>query len=292
MLCYEGDLSDLNRQGLAAEEKWDGTRVKIVKKNGQVTLINRYQIDYTRRLTEIVDAAKAIKGNFTIDTEAVYINPVTKDVEFTASQRRCSTQDWIKQYALRRQYPITAEAFDVIELYGLDVTKQPYLARKKLLFELLEGAPPEIQYVSYTFELKNAWEDVVRRGAEGLILKDIHSSYEYDRSYRWLKLKNWQQQKVSVAGYTAGAGARSATFGALVLTKNGKFTGCVGSGFNNWELRQIKDKLDAAPRIPRPFEIGEPWTAVDTNLQVVVKFYKRTENGVFRFPVFERVADQ
>jgi bifunctional non-homologous end joining protein LigD len=292
MLCYEGDLSDLNRHGWVAEEKWDGTRVKIVKKNGIVTLINRNQIDYTRRLIEIVDAAKAIKGDFTIDTEAVYINPVTKDVEFTTSQRRCSTQDWIKQIALRRQYPITAEAFDVIELYGLDVTKQPYLARKKLLFELLEDAPPEIQYVSFTFELNKAWEDVVRRGAEGLILKDIYSSYEYDRSYRWLKLKNWKHQTVDVAGYTVGAGSRATTFGALVLTKNGKFVGCVGSGFNDWELRQLKTKFDAAPRIPRPFEIDEPWTAVDAKLQVIVKYYKHTENGVFRFPVFERVADQ
>lgn len=69
MLCQEGNLSDLNRQGWIAEEKWDGTRVKINKKNGIVTLLNRNQIDYTRRLTEIVDAAKAIKGDFTIDSE-------------------------------------------------------------------------------------------------------------------------------------------------------------------------------------------------------------------------------
>jgi len=62
------------------------TRVKIVKKNGVVSLINRHGIDYTHRLTEIVDAAKAIKGDFTIDTEAVFINPVTKEVEFTPCQ--------------------------------------------------------------------------------------------------------------------------------------------------------------------------------------------------------------
>ena len=86
MLCYDGDLKDLKRQGLAAEEKYDGTRVKIVKKNGVVTLINRHGINYTHRLTEIVDVAKAIKGDFTIDTEAVFINPVTKEVEFTPCQ--------------------------------------------------------------------------------------------------------------------------------------------------------------------------------------------------------------
>jgi ATP-dependent DNA ligase len=211
-------------------------------------------------------------------------------VEFTASQRRCSTQDWAKQYVLRRQYPITAEAFDVTELYGLDVTKQPYLARKKLLFELLEGAPLEIQYTPYTFELEKAWQDVVRRGAEGLILKDINSPYEYDRSYKWLKLKNWKLQIVDVVGYTPGKNARAPFFGSLVLAKNGKFVGCAGSGPNDWELRQLKDRFSDVPKISKPFDIGEDYTALDINLKVEVKYYKHTDNGVMRFPVFHRIV--
>jgi len=86
MLCEDGDEKDLKRTGLAGEEKYDGTRVKIVKKNGVVMLINRNRIDYTRRLTELVDAAKTIKGDFIIDSEAVYINLATKEVEFTPCQ--------------------------------------------------------------------------------------------------------------------------------------------------------------------------------------------------------------
>jgi len=205
-------------------------------------------------------------------------------------KRRCSTQDWAKQFALRRQYPITAEAFDVMDLYGLDVTKQSYLKRKQLLFELLEGAPSEIQYTSYTFELEKAWADVVRRGAEGLILKDINSPYEYDRSYKWLKLKNWKFQTVDVVGYTPGTNARAPFFGSLVLTKNGKFVGCAGSGPNDWELRQLKDKFTDAREIPPPFDIGEPYTALDIKLKVEVKYYKHTDNNVMRFPVFVKIV--
>ena len=177
-----------------------------------------------------------------------------------------------------------------MELYGLDVTKQPYLSRKKLLFELLEETPPEIQYVSYTFELEKAWNDVVQRGAEGLILKDINSAYEYDRSYRWLKLKNWKYQTVDVVGYTPGRNARTPFFGALVLAKDGKFIGCAGSGPNDWELRQLKDLFTDARKITKPFDIGEEYTALDIKLQVVVKFYKHTENNVMRFPVFEHTV--
>jgi len=177
-----------------------------------------------------------------------------------------------------------------MELYGLDVTKQPYLKRKQLLFELLESAPPEIQYVSYMFELEKAWADVVHRGAEGLILKDVNSAYEYDRSYKWLKLKNWKHEIVGVVGYTPGTNARAPFFGSLVLAKDGKFVGCAGSGPNDWELRQLKDLFTDAPKIEPPFDIGEPYTALDIKLKVVVKFYKHTVNGVFRFPVFVRVV--
>jgi len=177
-----------------------------------------------------------------------------------------------------------------MELYRVDVTKQPYLARKKLLFELLDGAPPEIQYVSYTFELEKAWEDVKRRGAEGLILKDINSAYEYDRSYRWLKLKNWKYQTVDVVGYTPGTNARAPFFGSLVLSKDGKFVGCAGSGPNDWELRQLKDMFTSARKIAKPFDIEEDYTALDIKLQVVVKFYKHTANGVMRFPVFDHIV--
>lgn len=207
-------------------------------------------------------------------------------------KRRCATSDFAQVYWKRQKWPVTYMMFDLMMLDGEDITRRPFVERMRLLQELLENAGPEwVRYTPYTYDMKAAWADVLAREDEGLILKDPNSAYEYERSYRWLKLKNWKHRTVDVAGYTAGTGARSATFGALVLTKNGEFVGCVGSGFNDWELRQIKAKFDAAPRIPRPFEIDEPWTAVDAKLEVIVKYYKRTENGVFRFPVFEGVAE-
>jgi len=86
MLCQTGDLKDLRRQGYAGETKFDGTRIKVVKEKGIVTLVNRHGIVYTSRLPELVEAAKAIKGDFTVDGEAVYVNPVTKEIEFTPCQ--------------------------------------------------------------------------------------------------------------------------------------------------------------------------------------------------------------
>jgi ATP-dependent DNA ligase len=87
MLCEEGSLEDLKRQGFASELKLDGTRVKIVKQKGKVTLINRRQIIYTARLPEITEAVKAMPAdNFILDSEIVYVNPATGKSEFTPCQ--------------------------------------------------------------------------------------------------------------------------------------------------------------------------------------------------------------
>jgi len=291
MLCQEGDLRDLKRQGYACETKFDGTRIKVVKENGQVTLVNRHGIIYTSRLPELVEAAKAIKGDFTIDAEAVYINPVTGQTEFTPSQRRCSTQDWAKIYRLQSQYPIILKAFDIMKLKGEDVTNRRWLERKQLLGKLVHEKTDAIQYVNHSFDLERCWEQVVATGEEGLILKDVNAPYEYERSYKWLKVKYWKPPEVcDVVGYTPGKNARHHFFGSLVLTQNGKFKGCVGSGFNDWELRQIKDLFADARKVAIPFDIGEDYIAVDTKLKVEVKYYKHTDAGVFRFPVFVRVA--
>lgn len=73
--------------------------------------------------------------------------------------------------------------------------------------------------------------------------------------------------------------------------EDGNLRGCAGSGPSDWELRQIKDILEDAVEVPKPFEIGDPYTAVKTDLRVLVKYYKITENGVMRFPVFEKVVE-
>ena len=142
----------------------------------------------------------------------------------------------------------------------------------------------------YDWNKEEAWKQVVDQGEEGLILKDINSRYEHERSWKWLKIKNWRWQICDVVGYTPGKNARAGFFGSLVLAKDRKFIGCAGSGLNDWELRQLKDIFHDAPKMARPFLIGESYTAVKTNLKVLVKFYKITENGVMRFPIFEKIV--
>ena len=288
MLCETGDLSDLRRQGYVSEDKLDGTRVLIIKEKGVVTLQNRHGIIYTKRLPEIVKAAMAVPGDFRIDGEAVYINPKTGKIEFTPNQIRCSTH--FPDFWLRQEIPMVHKAFELLELNGEDLTDKPYWRRKQLL-ERLILSNRTIQYVPYHSDCEGHFENVKRAEEEGLVLKDLNSRYEYERSYSWLKVKNWRPPETCHAvGFTAGKNARAHFFGSLVLEQNGVYRGKVGTGFNDWELRQIKDILSDAPRVAKPLDIGEAYTAVKTDLKVQVKYYKITENGVMRWPIFLKVV--
>jgi len=270
--------------------RWDGTRVLAINVDGTVVLQNRNGILYTIRLPEVVKAMKSLRGKWKVDGEVVYLDPNTGEEKFTPCQRRCSTQ-YPDPY-FREQFPVRFEVFDLLEADGVNVEREPYYERKDRLYKLLTVNTEDdtVEYVPYDSNLPEAWEEAVKREREGLIVKQLESPYEEgDRSYKWLKVKNWRFEACNVVGFTAGERARSAFFGALVLAKDGKFRGCAGSGFNEWELRRFKDIFSDAPRMPKPYsdgQVGNPYTAVKVDLQVLVKYYQITDNNVFRFPIF------
>lgn len=256
----------------------------IIKEKGEVTLQNRHGINYTVRLPEIVKAAEAVQGDFTIDGEVVFINPKTGEEEFTPCQRRCST--YFPDFMLRQQYPVVLKAFDIIKLGDEVVTDKPYWRRKALLKNLV-GDSEVLQYVAYRRDVEAAWKEVVEQQREGLVVKNFNSRYELgERSWNWLKIKNWKISEAEVVGYTLGVNSRAPYFGALVLAKDGRFIGCVGSGFSDLDLMRIRDILRDSPRTAPPFLTGEPYVAVKTGLRVLVKYYKVQESGIMRFPIF------
>jgi len=257
-----------------------------------VILQNRHGVIYTVRLPEVVKALRGFHGSWRLDSEVVYLEPNTGEEQFTPCQRRCSTH-YPDPY-LTHQYPITMEVFDILKADGVDLKKTPYWSRKQRLHELFsdenDNFNSAIKYVPFERDLLEAWRAVIRAKREGLIVKQENSPYEEgDRSYYWLKVKNWRFEVCNVIGFTAGENARSNFFGSLVLARNGKFRGCVGSGFNEWELRKFKDIFSDAPRTPLRYsyaQVGEPYTAVKLDMQVLVKFYQETEKNVMRFPIF------
>lgn len=298
MLAESGTERDLDDPTMAGEPKVDGTRGWIGKDDEDTFwIVNRKQVDYTSRLPEIVEAMKSLPaGDFVIDGELIVYDENGR-TWFEGSQRRCATQDLGKQRILKLKYPIFVGVFDVIKLDGKDLRNYGWQTRKQLLQQLLQDSPQTTIFaLPHTIERKREmFNAVVKLGEEGLIVKDLNSPYVGSRSRYWLKVKKWYEERCRVVGYTPGTGSRASLFGSLMLAKlddDGfyRYCGKVGSGFSNAELRHILRILKAGekkePLIDARDELGKPipHMPVKVDLEITVRFYETSKNGVFRFP--------
>jgi len=297
MLCAKGSDKDLQRVGWLAEIKMDGTRAFLIKTDKTFRIQSRPRkykgawtcSDYTRRLPEITREAKNIDDNYILDGELCFFNG--KGIsEFTPSQRRCSTQNLRKILRLMRQYPLIFSAFELLQAHGEDYTKTPFLERKANLEEWLDLQGLEnIRFVEHREDPERLFDEVLSRGGEGVVLKRYNSIYRYDiRSPDWLKVRPWQKGVFHVVGYTH---SDKRLFKGLVLEENGEWIGNTGGGIKNHELKQLWRIFTSSPRIRKPFETDEPYTAIGTNLTVQVKYFRKTENGKLRFPSFLEIVN-
>jgi bifunctional non-homologous end joining protein LigD len=82
-------------------------------------------------------------------------------------------------------------AFDLLELDGKDLRREPIEKRKALLAKLLKGQQMSI-VPNETYEEDGAivFREACRLGCEGIVSKRLGSIYRRGRSPHWVKVKN------------------------------------------------------------------------------------------------------
>jgi ATP-dependent DNA ligase len=169
------------RPGLAGfhEIKLDGFRMMVRRDPAGVRLFTRNGHDWSGRFPLIAGAAGALRArSFLIDGEAVACDGDGLPVFDRLRYRR---QDG-------RVY-----AFDLLELNGQDMRREPLEVRKHALAAvLLSKAGAGIQFNEHCDDLP---ADVVFRhacklGFEGIVSKRLGSPHRSGRSRDWLKMKN------------------------------------------------------------------------------------------------------
>jgi bifunctional non-homologous end joining protein LigD len=275
------------------EMKLDGYRMLCRIEEGKAQILSRNGKEWTGNFPSVERcAARLAVDNAWLDGEVVVMEADGR-TSFQALQNALTTD-----HAERLHYFV----FDLPYLNGYDLRRVPLLTRKRVLETLLESAPPALKYSAH---VQGSGQEFFRQACklrlEGMIAKRAQSPYQSGRSRDWIKVKCSQRQEMVVGGYTDPEGTRSG-FGALLLgvyEPDGtlRYSGKVGTGFNEATLRSLHERLQAleikSPAFsnpPRGYEAkGAHW--IKPELVAEIEFTEWTNDGTLRHPSFQGLRE-
>jgi len=280
------------------EPKWDGMRCITYIQTGKLELQNRNLKSVTKSYPELKPITDHVNSRSSIlDGEIVVLEKGLPS--FDLLQNRFGVDNPIQVRTLARTIPTTYIAFDLLHLNGKDLVDLPLSDRRKQLAEIISDSPHLLlsQYILGKGE--SYFRNALKLGFEGVMAKRSESPYQIGtRSEDWLKLKQIKTMDCIIAGYTIGTGARSSSFGGLVLAAYGKegelkHLGNVGTGFSDAMIRRIM-KLLKTLRVKAKTVRGEvkapaPILWVKPELVAEVGYMQMTRDGKLRLPRFERL---
>jgi bifunctional non-homologous end joining protein LigD len=206
-------FSDLN---WIFELKYDGYRLLSERRDGRVKLRYRSGLDATHLFPDLVRALEALPYSLVLDGEVVVLDGDGKPT-FGELQQRVQLQrpQDIARASIER--PATYYVFDLLAFDGWDLRNIPLGARKTVLQSILPRLGP-LRFADHV-EAEGAalFEEVKRRGLEGVMAKRIDSPYASGRSSQWLKMKTEQTGDFVVIGFTPPDKVSRTGFRALQL---------------------------------------------------------------------------
>ena len=260
----KNNMDYLENDDYIEELKYDGIRRFAVNDNGNYYLMNK-QGEKRSMPTELLEEFKLkfdseltskspFYNDFILDGELVYIDPTTGTHHRTQAQNPNAE--------------LTYMVFDIIklgneDLTGNDINGEPWTWIKRRieldsLCTFAEWTKGEdncvciVDYVKSTEYKKKLLEYAQNHSLEGVILKNIYSTYNSDNKTDMIKIKFSKTDDYIVIGYTESentkTGKREKYFGSLVLAQfdnnnNLIATGRVGGGFNDEALIEVTKLL-------------------------------------------------
>jgi bifunctional non-homologous end joining protein LigD len=298
--------------GWAYEVKWDGMRIVVEVeasddgRGGSVTAWSGNGADATARFPELAGLAGALRGarSAVLDGEVVALNPTTGRPDFGRLQPRMQAGSPAAIARAAAAQGVQYVVFDVLAVDGRWLLDRPFAERRATLVDLVDAGPCWRVGPSQEGDGDLLLEAVTTQGLEGVMAKRLDSTYDPGRrSPSWLKVKVRNEQEFVVGGWLAGEGARSGTFGALLVGYHDppaegpgqepgplRYAGRVGTGFNEAALRRIVAELAERARADCPFDPPPPRDVVrrahwvEPDLVVQVAFGEWTADGILRHP--------
>jgi DNA ligase-1 len=206
-----------------AEYKIDGSRLQIHKWGTQIWIFSRRGVEKSQTLPEIVEIAKKFNAHSCIvDGEVLAVDQNGNPLPFQVMLERTVPRELTPEELAERmeKVRVTYRAFDIIFLNGRELTGLPLSERRKYLLEVV---PPE--YLAEGVECQNEvelmrfYDEALKKGFEGIVVKDLNSPYEIgQRTYTWLKLKPERDTiDCTIVKALYGKGRRAGLYSSFLL---------------------------------------------------------------------------
>jgi len=143
-----------------------------------VTLWTRHGTKFTDRLPRIAEAVRGLPvENVLIDGEAVALRPDGRS-EFEAIRTKVGAATAV--YV----------AFDLLQLNGKDIRRQPIEDRRAELERIVRGADAVLFSEAIAAEGGLVFKKACEMGLEGIVSKRVGSIYWSGRARNWTKTRN------------------------------------------------------------------------------------------------------
>jgi len=243
--------------GWVHEVKWDGMRVLADVRAGGLRLSSRSERDVTVAFPELAGLADTFE-DMLLDGELVAVKDGIPS--FGALAERFHVTSARKAAMLAARNPVTLMVFDLLRLYGVDLTSRTFSERRATL-ERLELGGRHWQ-VPPTFTdgplLHTATRD---QGLEGIVSKRLTSRYlPGARSEDWLKSPHRPSVSVVIGGWrTETDNERLGAVLVGVPAPGGlRYLGRVGSGIAGKAGTRLAEDLAALTASQSPFVTDVP----------------------------------
>jgi bifunctional non-homologous end joining protein LigD len=221
------------------EIKYDGYRAIAAVAGGNVRIYTRTGLDWTDRFRPLVPALSQLP-----------VESALLDGEVAVADKTGKTDFGALQHSLAELHGrgIVYYVFDLLELDGKDLRKEPLTERKEKLAAILKGK--KSSPLIYSDHMVGHGADMFKHasdlGLEGIVSKRADAPYRSERTKNWLKVKTGMGQEFVIIGYQPST-VQGRPFSSLLVAvrEEGKlvYRGRVGSGYGETELEEVWREL-------------------------------------------------
>lgn len=268
------------------ETKYDGYRAIASVGGGRAIIRTRSGLDWTRKFRSLAGALAKLRCRSALLDGEIAVTGKGGRTDFSALQQALSGGRGRMKYYL----------FDLLDLDGRDLRKQPLLERKLSLRKLLQRTRrgPLVYSRHAAGGSERAFRRACRKGLEGIVSKLATAPYRSARTRSWLKIKCGLEQEFVIIGWQPSERARAFSSILLAARDRGRLRYCgrVGTGFSEADLDRLATRFRRLARqhsrsANLPDSVARTARFVDPVLVAEISFRGWTRDGLVRQGAFK-----